>query len=465
MTGRVPFSRRFVGLLLSASCFYGSTLHAETLQSALSSAYQNNANLNAQRAATRAIDENIPKATSGYRPTVTLQGQAGLQHVEAHTPTGAGGINSTSDTVPRSVGLTVQQNLWNGNRTDNSVRQAESGVFAQRETLRNTEQNVFQDSVTYYMNVLRDTAIFNLQKNNVEVLQEQLRQTRDRFKVGEVTRTDVAQAEAGQAKGQSDSLVAESNLKTSMANYRLVVGRQPTKLEPVKPASAGVPKSLNDAIAISQREHPAIQASLHGVDSANLNVKVIEGSLYPSVNLTGSVTRSYDGNSVAGGRSWVSSIIGSISVPLYDGGLTTASVRQAKEQAGQQELQTDYQREQVRAAVVSSWGILSNSKAVVESAQAQVSASEIALNGVREEAKVGQRTTLDVLNAQQTLLNARVALVTAQRDRVVASYSLLAAVGRLSPGNLGLKVARYDPAVHFDQVKDKWYGLRTPDGR
>ncbi len=465
MRRRLPNSLRLWSLLFAATIMNSPALHAETLQSALSAAYLNNANLNAQRAATRAIDENIPKATAGYRPSVTLQGQAGLQHVDAQTPVGAGALHSTSDTVPRSVGLTVQQNLWNGNRTDNSVRQAESGVFAQRETLRNTEQNVFQDSVTYYMNVLRDTAIFNLQRNNVDVLQEQLRQTRDRFKVGEVTRTDVAQAEAGLAKGQSDSLVAESNLKTSMANFRLVVGRQPVKLEPVKPASAGLPKSLNDAISVSQREHPSIQASLHGVDSANLNVKVIEGSLYPSVNLTGSVNRSYDSNNQSGSRSWVGSIIGSISVPLYDGGLTTASVRQAKEQAGQQELQTDYQREQVRAAVVSSWGILSNSRAVVDSAQAQVSASEIALNGVREEAKVGQRTTLDVLNAQQTLLNARVALVTAQRDRVVASYALLAAVGRLSPGNLGLNVARYDPSVHYDQVKDKWYGLRTPDGR
>lgn len=459
-------AKRIRGLLVTTALVWASVAQAETLQSALASAYLNNPNLNAQRAATRASDENIPKATAGYRPTISLSGQAGAQQLNATTPTFFGDQKSTVNTLPRSVSFSVQQNIWNGGKTDNSVRQAESGVFAQRETLRNTEQNVFQDSVTYYMNVLRDTAIYHLQKNNVDVLQEQLRQTKDRFKVGEVTRTDVAQAEAGLAKGQSDALVSESNLKTSMANYRLVVGRQPTKLDPVKPASAGVPKSLNDAIEVSQREHPAIQASLHGVDSANLNVKVIEGSLYPSVNLVGQVSRSYDGSAnLSGGRTWVSSIMGSISVPLYDGGLTTASVRQAKELAGQQELQTDYQRAQVRAAVVSAWGILSNSKAVVDAAQAQVSAAEIALNGVREEAKVGQRTTLDVLNAQQTLLNSRVGLVTAQRDRVVASYSLLSAVGRLSASNLGLKVANYDPQVHYDQVKDKWYGVRTPDGR
>jgi len=459
-------AQRLARLLMFTTLIASGTAHAETLQSALSAAYLNNPNLNAQRAATRATDENVPKATAGYRPTVTASGQSGLQNSEVHSNGTNGWTNTTTNTIPTTIGVTVQQNLWNGQRTDNSVRQAESGVLAQRETLRNTEQNVFQDGVTYYMNVLRDSAIYHLQGNNVEVLQEQLRQTQDRFKVGEVTRTDVAQAQAGLAKGQSDKLVAESNLKTSMANFRLVVGKQPAKLEPVKPASVGVPKSLDEAIRISQIEHPAIQASLHGVDSANLNVKVLEGSLYPTVNLVGQVQRGYDTvSNQSGSRSWVASIMGQISVPIYDGGLSTASIRQAKELAGQQELQTDYQRDQVRAAVVSSWGVLSNSKAVVEAAQSQVNASEIALNGVREEAKVGQRTTLDVLNAQQTLLNARVSLVTAQRDRVVASYALLSAIGRLSAGNLGLRAARYDATTHFDQVKDKWYGLRTPDGR
>jgi len=438
--------------------------HAESLQSALSAAYLNNPNLNAQRAATRAADENVPKATAGYRPTVTVSAQGGAQNATSNYKSSGANVVTDTNTLPRSVGLSVSENLWNGGRTVNGVSQAEVQVLAQRETLRNTEQNVFQDGVTYYMNVLRDSAIYNLQKNNVEVLREQLRQTQDRFKVGEVTRTDVAQAEAGLAKGQSDQLVAESNLKTSMANYRLVVGKEPTKLDPVKPAFAGVPNSLDDAIRISQAEHPAIKASIYGVDSASLSVKIAEGSLYPSLGVVGQVQKSYDSvSNQPGSRSWVASVIGQLSVPLYDGGTTTATIRQAKETVGQQQLQTSAQRDQVRAAVVSSWGILSNSKAVVEASQAQVTAAELALNGVREEAKVGQRTTLDVLNAQQTLLNARVSLVTAQRDRVVASYSLLSAIGRLSAANLNLKVARYDPKVHFDQVKDKWYGLRTPE--
>lgn len=451
--------------LLALGLANASVAHAETLQSALSQAYLNNPNLNAQRAAVRAADENIPKATSGYRPTVSLGGQIGAMQLNQATP-GANPAQSTYNTLPGSIGLTVQQNLWNGGRTDNSVDQAVAGVLAQRETLRNAEQNLFQDAITYYMNVLRDTAISHLQDNNIEVLKIQLQQTQTRYNVGEVTKTDVAQAQAGLAKGQSDLLVAQSNLKTSITNFQLAIGHRPTKLEPVAPATSSLPKSLADATNVALRDHPAIQAAMYGVNSADLNVKVIEGSLYPSVSMTGQILRSNDPiNTQPDGRSLVSSVIGTISVPIYDGGLTTASVRQAKEQAGQQALQTDYQREQVRAAVASAWALLSNSKAVIEASQSQVSASEIALIGIRDEAKVGQRTTLDVLNAEQTLLNARVTVVTAERDRVVASYALLAAVGHLSVSNLHLKVSTYSPETHYNQVKDKWFGLRTPDGR
>ncbi|MBV9222333.1 MAG: TolC family protein, partial [Methylobacteriaceae bacterium] len=227
----------------------------------------------------------------------------------------------------------------------------------------------------------------------------------------------------------------------------------------------GLPKTLEAAIAISQIEHPSIQAALHGVDAAELNVKVLEGALYPTINLVGTVTEGVEVQGVPNSTQFSASLLGQLSVPIYDGGLTYANIRQAKEQLGQTRLQVDLQRDIVRAAVVSAWGVYANSKAQIESAQAQVSASEIALNGVREEAKVGQRTTLDVLNAQQTLLNARVSLVTAQHDQVVASYALLSAIGRLSVDVLALRAARYDASIHFDQVKDKWWGLRTPDGR
>jgi outer membrane protein len=449
----------------AATLLSAQALRAETVGGALIKAYFNNPDINQQRAAVRASDENVPKATAAYRPTVTAEADAAVQQTDVGLPALAGG-NQSLFSKPRGYGLTVNQTLWNGERTFNSVRGAESGVMAARETLRNTEQNVLLDGVTDYMNVLRDTAILELDRNNVEVLQEQLRQTKDRFAVGEVTRTDVAQAEASLAGAQATALTAQSTLQTSIANYRQVIGDEPKNLAPVKPLEKPLPRNLVQAIAISQVEHPAIVGSLHGVDAAALNVKVIEGALLPTVGLTGQIAQRFDvsGDAVPN-HAFTASLLGQISIPIYDGGVTYASTRQAKEQLGQQELQTDLQRDKVRAAVVSAWGMNENSVGIIKSAKAQVAAAEIALAGVREEAKVGQRTTFDVLTAQQTLLNARVQLVEAQHDQVVASYAVLSAIGRLSTANLGLAANQYDPKVHFDQVKDKWFGLRTPDGR
>jgi outer membrane protein len=460
---RLPTARRLAAIAAAAWMGLGcATAQAETIGGALVKAYFKNPDINQQRAAVRATDENVPKATAGYRPTVTAEADAAVSQTDAY----GGGVGSSIFSKPRGYGLTVNQTLWNGERTFNSVRQAESGVMAARETLRNTEQNVLLDGVTFYMNVLRDTAILDLDRNNVEVLQEQLRQTRDRFTVGEVTRTDVAQAEASLAGAQATALAAQSTLQTSIANYRQTIGDEPKNLAPVKPLDKPLPRTITQAIAISQVEHPAIVGSLHGVDAAELNVKVIEGALYPTVGLSGSVSQRFDvSGTVIPNREVTASLVGQITVPIYDGGTTYASTRQAKEQLGQQELQTDLQRDRVRAAVVSAWGVNENSVSIIRSAKAQVAAAEIALAGIREEAKVGQRTTFDVLTAQQTLLNARVQLVSAQHDQVVASYAVLSAVGRLSTGNLGLAATQYDPKVHFDQVKDKWFGLRTPDGR
>jgi outer membrane protein len=439
---------------------------AETIGGALAKAYLSNPDINQQRAGVRASDENIPKANSGFLPTVSAEGDAALSNTLA---SGLGvSLPSSTDqsSRPRGYGVTVTQNVWNGNRTINSVRQAESGVLGAREQLRFTEQNVLLAGVTYYMDVLRDTAILDLDRNNVEVLQEQLRQTQDRFNVGEVTRTDVAQAEASLAGARATALTAQSNLQASVANYRKTIGEEPKSLSPVAPVTKPLPRSLPEAVAISQVEHPAIVAMLHGVDAAALNVKITEGQLYPTVGLTGQVSKRFDVQGYQNGsQTLTESLMGQISIPIYEGGAVYAATRQAKEQLGQQELQTDLQRDNVRAAVVAAWGANQNSLGILRAAKAQVEAAEVALAGVREEAKVGQRTTLDVLNAQQTLLNARVQLVTAQHDQVVNSYTLLSAVGRLSIQTLGLAVAEYDPRVHFDQVKNKWIGLRTPDGK
>ncbi len=428
----------------------------------------NNPQLNAARAGTRAVDENVPRATAGFRPTITATADAGAQYNETWRPFTSvlnPGGNTGAHTLPRGAGVTVQQNIFNGNRTVNGVRQAESQVLQSREQLRGVEQTVLANGAISYMNVLRDTAILNLRNNNVRVLDQQLKQTRDRFQVGEVTRTDVAQAESALETGRSDVFVAQANLQNSLAVYRQIIGEQPKSLAPAQPLTALLPKNVQGAIDLALREHPDVVAALHAADSASLAVKISEGALYPTANVTGNIQRRYDVQNLPNTRQNTASVVASLNVPIYDGGLSYASIRQAKETYGQARLQVDVQRETVRASVVSSWGNFDSSAKVIEARQAAVRAAEIALEGVREEAKVGQRTTLDVLNAQQILLNARVNLVTAQRDRVVNSYTLMFAIGRLLADNLKLQVTPYDPVVHFDQVRGKWWGVRTPDGR
>ena len=455
--------RVLFGAMTSAFVLAGvNSVSAETLESALSRAYGNNPGLNAQRANVRATDENVARAKSGYRPQVNASADIGRTYTEYDR--GGAAASSIERRTPRGVGVQIDQSIFNGFRTENSVRQAESGVLGARETLSNNEQNTLFDAASAYMNVLRDTAILDLQRNNVEVIDEQLRQTRDRFNVGEVTRTDVAQAESRLAAARSQQSLAEANLRTSIAQYRQVVGVEPRQLAPGRPLDRLLPKSVDAALQVALNEHPAIKAAQHGVDVAELQVKIEQGALAPQVGVRGSVAQRYD-NQISGDSALSASVVAQLTVPIYDGGQAYASTRQAKETAGQRRLEADSIRDQVRAAIVSSWGQLEAARAQIAAAQAQIDAAETALSGVREEARVGQRTTLDVLNAQQELLNARVNLITAQRDRVVASYAVVQAMGRLNSRALGLAVNHYSPKIHYDQVKDLWIGLTTPDGR
>jgi outer membrane protein len=445
----------------------GRTQGVMTLERALAEAYQNNPQLNAQRAIVRSTDENVPQALSGYRPRISATADYGVQHTESILQSqfpGGGQQRQVTDTHPRGVAVTGTQTLYNGLQTGNRTRQAESQTSAARETLRLLEQTVLLDAATAYMNLLRDRAILDLQRRNVEVLQEQLRQARDRFNVGEVTRTDVAQAESRLAAGRSQALAAESNVTTSRAAFRRVIGVEPDGLSPGTPVDRFSPRQLTTAILLGEAEHPSVTAAMYGVDVALLQVKISEGALYPTVIVQGNVQQRWDVSATAA-ESWQASAVGQVTVPIYQGGGEYSLIRQNKENLGQRRLDLDTTRDQARATVVQSWGQLEAAKAQIQATQAQVTAAEIALNGVREEARVGQRTTLDVLNAQQELVNARVALVTAQRDRVVASYTLLASVGRLSAQVLSLRVPIYDPRIHYHQIRDVWFGVRTPDGR
>jgi outer membrane protein len=442
---------------------------ADTIEAALVRSYQNNPQLNAQRASVRFTDENVPQALSGYRPKVAITASAGEQYTDTNSTQG-GSANQLVKTEihgldpPRAVGLTVTQTLFNGNQTANKTRAAESQVSGAREALRVLEENVLLSAATIYMDYLRDAAILEVQKSNTRVLEQTLKQTQDRFNVGEVTRTDVAQSEAQLAAGRTQQLAAEATLTTTRSNFRRIIGNEPEALAPGSPVDRYLPPSLPAAVEVSLIENPNVTAAMFGIDVNYLQVKVNEGALLPTVTVQASAQQSYE-QTMTTYRAFGASAIAQVSIPVYQGGAEYSLIRQSKETLAQQRLVLEQTRDATRANTVTAWGQLVAGKAQVSSAQAQVTASEIALNGVREEAKAGQRTTLDVLNAQQALVNARVALVTAQHDRVVASYAVLSSVGRLSPQVLNLKTTIYDPSVHYHQVRDSWFGVRTPDGR
>jgi outer membrane protein len=458
------------GTLSSSLAILTATASAETIEGALAKAYNNNPTLNAERATVRAVDENVPQALSGYRPRVSATMEAERSTTEnrrnSFTPLGqpTGTVIESNSLTTRGVGLNVSQTIFNGNRTYNEKRTAESEVLASREVLRNVEQNTLLDAAEAYMNVLYNSAILDLRRNNLKFLRAELDATRERFRAGVVTRTDVAQAEASVAGAVSEISLAEESLAAARANYREVVGEEAQSLSAGRAIDRLLPKTLPEAVDLSLRDHPAIKAALHGADAASLRVKSIESELLPTLSVQGNVSAYLDPQ-VNVQRTRSASLLGVLTVPIYEGGGTYSRARQAKETYGARRLEADAKRNEVRAAVVSSWATLASAKSQIASATAQIDAAGLALAGVQEELKVGERTTNDVLDAQLTLLTAQTFLVQAQRDRIVASYSLLAAVGGLTADRLALKVQRYNPSTHYNQVRDKWWGLRTPSGQ
>jgi outer membrane protein len=448
-----------------------SVAAAEKMEAALARAYQHNPQLNAQRAVVRQIDEGVPQALSGYRPTVSATASAGKQFIDAKAnipgllPGGASLPISTNEAFNTwSVGVTGSQNLFNA-QTPNRTRAAEGQVFAARETLRVIEQSVLLSAASVYMDVLRDTANLDLQRDNMRVLRQTLKVTQDRYDAGAVTETDLDQAQAQLAAGEASLHSAQSSLLTTKANYRRIIGNDPEALSAAMPVDRFSPRALDAAIAQGVSQNPSVTAAMYDVDVAQLQVRIAEAGLYPTLALQGSVQHQQFSSSDSTLKLLNSSVQARLTIPIYQGGSEYSTIRQRKEAVGQQRLSLDQVRDQVRASVVQYWGQLDAAKAQTQAAERQVKYAERALNGVRDEAQVGQRTTLDVLNAVQALLNARVGLIIAQHDRVVASYNLLSAAGRLSPVVLGLPVQIYDPRVHYHQVRDSWFGARAPDGR
>jgi outer membrane protein len=473
---------------------------AETLEQALADAYLINPVLNAERARLRATDEQVALAKSGLRPFISGSGDTAFLNTQTQQSNGRGASNPSDIglltgpvdqpfptnfpattgaipfddvfsqgqageddgvTNPRGYSVQLTQPLFEGFQNLNAIRQAKSTVQAAREALRTVEQTVLLDAATAYVNVVRDTAIVRLRENDVTVLSEQLKATKDRFDVGEVTRTDVAQAEARRAEALATLAAAQANLKTSRAAYEQIIGHPPGNL--VTPASIRhlLPSDINEAMTLGDGENPIILAAVYTEEASLYAVQQIMGELLPVVTLEAQYQKRFDLGSTIDSQEQTT-VLGRVNVPLYQGGGVSARVRQAKETNNQLKKEVEDARLRVHADVIANWGILQSSGPAINSAQAAVSANKIALTGVREEEKVGQRTTLDVLDAQRELLNSQIGLVTALRDRIVAEYSLYTAIGRMDAQTLGLPVPYYDPIEHYDIVKNKWMGLRPP---
>jgi outer membrane protein len=436
---------------------------ADTVAEALARAYQSNPQLNAERARQRATDEGVPQAMAGYRPQVAATLGVGLQAVRNLLPDNT--IQGAT-LKPWTIGVTVTQTLFNGFKTANSVRVAEFQVQSGREALRNVGQGVLLDAVTVYTNVLANQSLVEAQRANVTSLRETLGIAQKRLNAGDVTPTDLSQAEARLARGQADLNAAEVNLAISQATYMQIVGNTPSRLSPAEPVDRLLPRSRDEATAQAFKGNPAVLAAGYDVDVATTTISVAESSLYPIVTLQGSASRASETDTTLGTkRTDQASILGQATVPLYDGGLAAAQTRQAKELSTQSRLVLEQVRNQARTAATGAWVSNEGAKAAVAAAEAEVRAAGVALQGVQREAQGGQRTTVDVLNAQQDLVAAKARLIGAQRDRVVASYQLLAAVGKLDVRTLGLNTPDYLPEVHYHQVRDAWHGLRTPDGK
>lgn len=449
--GRLPSTVAFAALI----CFaYLDSAASQTLNEALAATYKSNPRIDADRARQRAQDEEVARANSGYRPSVTSSADIGYQRSDTRPPSEANG-----ETHPKGYSVTASQPIFNGFRTLNQVRQAEALVRAGREALRVTEQVVLLEAVTSYMDVVRDQAIVRLRESNVNVLTRELRATQDRFSVGEVTRTDVAQAEARRAVSVSELDLARANLRTSRATFERVVGSPPTNLREQRPPVRLLPNSVQEAIAITLKEQASVVSALYNEEASRHTVDLIRGELLPSVTLDATHSRRFDTSRTID-ENESTTVQGRLNVPIYPaGGEVYARVRQAKHTHVQRLQQIEQARAEAQQSTVTAWSNFSAAKAQLESDQVQVRATRTALAGVREEERVGQRTLLDVLNAENEALNAEVRLVTTQRNLIVNSYALIQTMGRLDITQLGVVDLAYDPTVNYAETRRRWWGI------
>jgi outer membrane protein len=436
-----------VGIGLSAPQVAG----AETLEEVLVSSYTTNPTLLARQARLRAVDEGVPQALANWRPTVTLVGNVARGRYYNNTSTDVGEVRTGRDGA-----LVISQPLYRGGRTVAQTRQAEATVMAERALLQATEQSILLSAATAYLNVVRDDATLRLSINNEQVLRRQLEAAQERFRVGEITRTDVSQAEARLSRATAERVAAEGALQDSRANFINFVGRAPES--PQAPASAAtVPASFDEIKAVSLAKNPNIIAADWTAKAAKDGIDLVFGELLPTVSLRGTISRQLH-EATLDSDSSTKEVSVNVAVPLYEGGGTYSRVRAQKHTYGQRKIEADQARRDTLESSTRGWEDLQASRARVRSYVSQIRANEMALAGVEEEAKVGSRTVLDVLDAEQELFDARVNLVRAQHDEFVAAFQVKSGLGQMTAEGLGLQVDVYDPTKHYEDVRDQWIG-------
>lgn len=438
-----------------------ATAQAQTLEQALAQAYENNPTLAAQRARLRAVDERVPQELSRYRPTVTAEAGVTRSTTTSQQSGGGRSVESRSAATPKSAELSVTQPLYDP-QAGPSVRAAENTVQAQRASLLSSEQQVLLSAASAYLDVVQNQAVVLLSINNEQVLRRQLEAARDRFRVGEYTRTDVSQSESRLAQSVANRISNEGTLQTSRGTYVRYIGTMPGNLKAPKPTFK-LPATLDETVELARANNPTILSASFEEAARRENVDVAYGRMLPTVSLSASAGRTWDlGTSATSGvttdRQDSAALRAQVRIPLYSAGLAESQVREAKHTANQYRIQIDESRRAVAETAISAWQSLTTARASIESFQAQIKAAQIALEGVRQEAQVGSRTVLDVLNQEQELLNARVSLVRAQRNEMVAAFQLLAAVGQLTAQQLRLPVEYYNYDAHYRAVRDKWFG-------
>ena len=440
-------------LVLAAAISACGAAYADTftLRDALGVAYETNPQLDSDRASLRATDENVAQANAGWRPTLNAGGTYGYQEL--------GEAGFAEHTYPITGQVTLSEPIFRGGRTYAEVGRAKAQVRAGESELSNTEENVLLNAVTAYMDVVRDGATLKLRQNNVTVLQKQLDAIQEQFKVGELTRTDVAQAQARLAGAQSDVITAQGQLNVSRSNFEHYIGRPPETLED-HPQLPLLPASEEGVIALAMKQNPALRQAQENVKAANYAIDDAAGALAPQLSIQGQY-QFIENSPLSGiqGAGHITAITGNLTVPIYQGGADESLVRQQKELRDQAQLAVADIGRQVMDAARSSWQSFTAAKATIVSNQSQVQADEVAYDGVKQEQQVGSRTILDVLNAEQELLNSEVAVVISQHDTCVAAFQVLSATGQLTAKGLGLNVRLYDPKAYYNDNASRWFGF------